>query len=225
MRSIVRGSIALAAIVCTGLLAESARGDDGPGPPPPPAPTPRIAVSSTVAVSEAPQGGSTSTDKDTPTESEKLKNPDNDTFLHGFRLGMGYVMNIEHRSQTLGGQSLQDATGMKSPAMFLIGYEAVYRAVSHSWLNVILVANATIGGLEQSKFFPTANGLIGFEFHNSFQLGVGPSLSPLKGEEAHVIVAAGWTPRVGTFYVPVHAYFIPDVDGYNRMGLTTGVTW
>ena len=33
------------------------------------------------------------------------------------------------------------------------------------------------------------------------------------------------TPRVGSFYVPLHAFFIPDVDGLHRTGVTTGVTW
>jgi hypothetical protein len=114
---------------------------------------------------------------------------------------------------------------MKSPNSFLLGYEAVYRVVGHSWLNVILLGNAMIAGLEQSKVFPTANLLIGFEFNNSFQIGTGASLAPLKGEEAHAIFAAGWTPRVGSFYVPVHAFAIPDVDGAHRLGMTTGVTW
>ena len=53
----------------------------------------------------------------------------------------------------------------------------------------------------------------------------GANLSPLKGSEAHTIVAAGWTPKVGTIYTPLHAFFIPDVDGYHRMGITTGVTF
>jgi hypothetical protein len=30
---------------------------------------------------------------------------------------------------------------------------------------------------------------------------------------------------VGSFYVPLHAFFIPDVDGLHRTGVTTGVTW
>jgi hypothetical protein len=146
-------------------------------------------------------------------------------FLHGFRLGYGYVTNYDKPASAFGGQSLKDKAQMKTPSHFLIGYEGMLRMVGHSWLNVILVGNVIVAGLEQSRFYPTANGLIGFELDNSFQMGVGPSLSPLSGYEAHAIVAAGWTPRVGSFYVPVHAFFIPDVDGVHRMGVTTGVTW
>jgi hypothetical protein len=160
-----------------------------------------------------------------PDTSPSTSDPGDETFLHGFRLGYGYVMNYDRPVAALDGQSLKDKVGLRTPQQFLYGYEFIYRATGHSWLNVILVANATIAGLEQSKFLPTANGLIGFEFNKSFQLGVGPSLTPLKGQEAHVIIAAGWTPRVGRFYVPVHAFFVPDVDGVNRVGLTTGVTW
>ena len=80
-------------------------------------------------------------------------------------------------------------------------------------------------GLEQSKFWPSGNLLIGFEMRNSFQIGVGVNLTPLKESFAHTIFAAGWTPRAGAFYVPLHFFFVPDVDGNHRMGVTTGVTW
>jgi hypothetical protein len=90
---------------------------------------------------------------------------------------------------------------------------------------VILLANGMLAGLEQSKLLPSGNALIGFEFNNSFQLGVGVHLTPLKGQEAHIAAAGGWTPRVGNFYIPVHAFFIPDVEGNHRAGMLTGVTW
>jgi hypothetical protein len=146
-------------------------------------------------------------------------------FLHGFRLGYAYVANYDKAVDSLDKQSLKDRVDMKTPHSFLIGYEGVARMVGHSWLNVILVGNLMVAGLEQSKFFPTGNALLGFEIDNSFQVGVGASLTPLKGQEGHSIIAAGWTPRVGSFYVPVHAFFIPDVDGLHRTGVTTGVTW
>jgi hypothetical protein len=146
-------------------------------------------------------------------------------FLHGFRLGYAYTANFDKKIESLDNQSLKDKIDMKTPHSFLIGYEGMVRMVGHSWLNVILVGNVMVAGLEQSKFFPTGNALLGFEIDNSFQLGVGASLTPLKGEEGHAIIAAGWTPRVGSFYVPLHAFFIPDVDGLHRTGITTGVTW
>jgi len=146
-------------------------------------------------------------------------------FLHGFRIGYSFVANYDKPLNALDGRSFKDKAGVRSPHNFLIGYEMVLRMMGHSWLNVILLANGILGGLEQSKVLPSGNALIGFEFNNSFQLGVGAHLTPLKGQEAHVAVAGGWTPRVGGFYVPVHAFFIPDVDGNHRTGMLTGVTW
>lgn len=146
-------------------------------------------------------------------------------FLHGFRLGYAYTANYDKPVESLDGESFKDKTKTKSPNSFLIGYEGFVRMVGHSWLNVILVGNVLLAGLEQSKVLPSGNALIGFEFNNSFQVGVGAHLTPLKGQEAHTAFAAGWTPRVGTFYVPVHAFFVPDVDGNHRMGMLTGVTF
>ena len=151
--------------------------------------------------------------------------PDDSTLLHGFRLGYGYVMNYDQPVAAFDGKSLKEKAGLRSPSHFLLGYEVMYRVVGHSWLNVLLLGNAIIAGLEQSKILPSANLLIGFELKNTFQVGVGANLSPLKGSEGHTIIAAGWTPRVGTIYTPVHFYFIPDVDGVHRMGVTTGVTF
>lgn len=151
--------------------------------------------------------------------------PDDYTVLHGFRLGYGYVMNYDQPAPAFEGKSLKEKVGLRSPSHFLLGYEVVYRVVSHSWLNVLLLGNAMIAGLEQSKVLPSANMLIGFELKNTFQMGVGANISPLKGSEGHTILAAGWTPRVGTIYTPLHVFFIPDVDGVHRMGITTGVTF
>jgi hypothetical protein len=152
-------------------------------------------------------------------------NPADAKLLHGFRIGYSATLNYDKPVTAFDNQSLADKTGMRSPNHFLLGYEAFYRVVGHSWLNVILVANANVAGLEEAHFFPSGNFLLGGEFNNSFQAGVGVHVEPLKGSEAHTILAAGWTPRVGSFYVPVHAFFIPDVDGVHRLGLTTGVTW
>jgi hypothetical protein len=152
-------------------------------------------------------------------------NPNDGKLMHGFRLGYAATLNYDKPSEAFDGQSLQQKVGMRSPHHFLLGYEAFYRIVGHSWLNVIMVGNANVAGLEEGHFFPSGNFLLGGEINNSFQMGVGVHLEPLKGSEAHTILAAGWTPRVGTFYIPVHAFFIPDVDGVHRVGLTTGVTW
>ena len=57
------------------------------------------------------------------------------------------------------------------------------------------------------------------------QIGVGVHATPDFDKPVHMLAAAGWTPRVGDFYLPVHAFFIPDVDGHHRAGLTVGVNW
>lgn len=163
---------------------------------------------------------------DRPLDAPKTSSsPDDSTFLHGFRLGYSYTFNYDARVPSLGNKSLKEKASLRSPSHFLLGYEVVYRVVSRSWLNVILLGNAMVAGLEQSKFLPSANTIIGFELKNAFQIGVGANLSPLKGSEAHTIIAAGWTPKVGNIYTPLHAFFIPDVDGVHRVGVTTGVTF
>ena len=109
--------------------------------------------------------------------------------------------------------------------MLLLGYEGFYRIIGHSWLNVLMVGNVTVAGLEQSKFIPAASGLIGFEFDKSFQLGVGINATPDTESPTHMIAAAGWTPHVGSIQTPVHFFFIPDTERNHRMGATVGMTW
>jgi hypothetical protein len=144
-------------------------------------------------------------------------------FIHGFRIGWTYVMNMERNTRD--GMSLANEFDLKSPNMMLLGYEGMYRVIGQSWLNVVLVGNVSVAGLEQSKFIPTANGLIGFEFNQSFQLGVGVNLMPDPRSPTHMIAAAGWTPRVGGIHTPVHFFFVPDADKNHRMGATIGMSW
>lgn len=201
-------------------------------PAPAPSPAPATTTKATVTVEtgapatpSAPTFSAGAPPADRPSEPASGESLSDQKLLTGFRLGYLYVFDHKKPLESLNGESLSERTGMRSPHQFLIGYEAFYRMLGHSDLNVLLVGNAMISGLEQSRFYPSANGLIGFEFRNSFQLGVGVNLTPLKGNAAHTIVAAGWTPRSGSFYVPIHAFFVPDVDGAHRVGLTTGVTF
>lgn len=148
--------------------------------------------------------------------------------LHGIRLGAMTVMNYDKANrQGDNGEmiSLQDEFGLKSDVMMLLGYEAMYRIVGHSWLNVVLVGNISVAGLEQSKFIPTASGLIGAELNHSFQIGIGVNVLPDSQAPTHMIAAAGWTPKVGSIYTPIHFFFVPDADKNHRMGATLGVTW
>ena len=48
-----------------------------------------------------------------------------------------------------------------------------------------------------------------------------------RGEDHffHLVTAVGWTQAAGIFSVPIHLVFIPDVNDYYRVALTTGVNW
>ena len=246
-------SAAVVSVLVSLLVSAAEARADGERPPPlppptaalPPAALPTIPSSPSVPMAASPSPTAEPASREPPSASSSSlrltyeasrvdrpaveplvpRSPDDSTILHGFRLGYGYVANYDQPAVAFNGKSLKEQAGLRSPHHFLLGYEVVYRVVGHSWLNVLLLGNAMVAGLEQSKFLPSANALIGFELKNTFQVGVGANLTPLKGSEAHTIIAAGWTPRVGTIYTPIHFFFIPDVDGVHRMGITTGVTF
>lgn len=135
--------------------------------------------------------------------------------LHGFRLGYAYANGSELHPK------------VKTPHMFVMGYEFTQRLAGGEWLTVIAVENISLSGINQSLFIPTANVLVGFELNKMAQIGVGPNISPFDVNEkyVHMVAAGGFTANAGSFNVPIHAYYIPDVDGDWRAGLTTGVNW
>jgi len=165
--------------------------------------------------------------------------PAGQRFTSGFRMGWMYISNFDAQNRKGdNGQmtSLKDEFGLKSPNMFLLGYEGFYRILGHSWLNVLMVGNVSVAGLDQSKFIPTASGLLGFEIQRSFELGVGINLTPDPQSPSHMIAAAGWTPKVGSIQTPIHFFYIPDesgatdamghtLKGNSRMGATIGMNW
>ena len=167
-------------------------------------------------------------------EDSGWRRPPGQRFLHGFRLGYMMLRNTDakNRSGENEGEmvSITEKHGLKTPHMMLIGYEGFYRIIGHSWLNVLLVGNLSVAGLEQSKFIPAASGLLGFEFNHSFQVGVGVNITPDEDAPTHAIFAVGWTPRVGSLYFPVHIFAVPEPGvngekGNHRFGSTVGVTW
>ena len=220
-------TIVLAALTA---LTSTATAEEAPAAPPAPAATPAVVVVTTqtqpaaapapITVAAAQPTGPSLTD----TSEDGWKKPVGKRFMHGFRLGYLSLMNYD-RPNREGGMSLKQELGLKTPHMMLLGYEGFYRMVGHSWLNVLLVGNITVAGLEQSKFIPAASGLIGFEFDRSFQVGVGVNLTPDTQQPSHMIVAGGWTPRVGSIHTPVHYFFLPDTEKNHRVGVTVGVTW
>lgn len=159
---------------------------------------------------------------------EELPPPPDAIFLHGFRLGYLFVSNTGTPIDPSAGpesQTYAERYDMRSEHMFLIGYEAAWRMIGHDWLNLLLIGNVMIAGLEQSRFFPSVNLLLGFEIAQMAQIGVGVSVTPTKEEPAHMVFAAGWTPRIGSFYVPVHAFFVPDITGHHKLGVTVGINF
>lgn len=197
-------------------------------PAPAPLPAPQQAPAQTVAVAAPVQAAGyaepMTLSGQPPVDGQGWGAPAGVRFQHGIRLGWTYIQNMDEPTRE-NDMSLAQEFGLKSPNMMLLGYEAFYRVVGSSWLNVLMVGNVTVAGLEQSKFIPAASGLIGFEFNRSFQLGVGVNLTPDPQSISHMIAAAGWTPQVGKISVPLHFFYVPDTEGNNRMGATVGMTW
>jgi len=218
----------------------------GPAPAPPP---PQIETESETTIESDGEGGDTNVNVEVgvraetalpPTAPERSVGPAPGTseddvaeepeirrFLHGFRLGYLYVHDIESPvdSENPSSPTYSDRYGIRSPHMFMLGYELAVRMIGHDWLNVLLLGNILIAGLEQSRFYPSANLMLGFEFQEMLQLGVGVSLTPTKDDPAHVVVAAGWTPRAGEIYLPIHFFFVPDINGHHKLGVTLGVNF
>lgn len=216
-------TLLLSLLALTTRIAAADEAEPAPAAPPtttPAAPPPVPSMPATVepvAVHEVPA-----------LPAHSLGKPDS-RLLHGFRIGGMMIANLDAPNRTNDDgtmTSLKDEFGIKSKYMMLIGYEGMYRIMSRSWLNVILVGNITVAGLEQSKFIPAASGLIGAEFNQSFQLGIGVNLTPDEQAPSHMIAAAGWTPKVGTIYTPIHFFVVPDpVNKNHRFGTTVGVSW
>jgi len=235
----------LAAVLFTLAAATTAYGQPGPDQPQPAQPdcctqTETEAQQQPTRPVAAAQPAGYAPSSDQAQQDEGWVRPPGQRFLHGVRIGWTYIMNFEEENrpgENTGDpmQSVKDKYGLKTPNMMLIGYEGMYRIVGHSWLNVVMVGNVTVAGLEQSKFIPAASGLIGAEFNESFQLGIGVNVTPDPDAPTHAIIAAGWTPRVGSIHTPVHFFFVPEPGtkdmqgnyhpGNSRIGATVGVTW
>src|SRR5262245_21944744 len=83
-----------------------------------------------------------------PDDDEGPHPPVSKRFVSGFRLGWMYVAKINQPMADRDNMSLAQKYGLKSPNMFVLGYEGFYRVTGHSWLNVLMVGNVSIAGLE-----------------------------------------------------------------------------
>ena len=67
-----------------------------------------------------------------------------------------------------------------------------------------------IGGLEQNKFIPSLNALIGIRGPRGFEFGMGPNLTPLG---ASIALAVGTTYRTHGVNFPINLAVVPGSGG------------
>ena len=242
----LRSATLLSLITAGTALAQSAPCSEpcAAQPPAPPQPLPSVQqVPAAEPAAAQPAAQSLPAASVSDDEDNGWHRPAGQRFTSGFRMGWMYISHYDSLTRTKDNAdgtttmtSLKDEYKLKSPNMFLIGYEGFYRIVGHSWLNVLMVGNVSVAGLEQSKFIPTASGLLGFEIERQLELGVGVNLTPDTQSPSHMIVAAGWTPKVGSIQTPIHFFYIPDhsgmtdstgkeLAGNSRIGATIGMNW
>ena len=139
------------------------------------------------------------------------------TARKGMRFGYNYANKADESDR------------LKSPHMFAIGFEMQQAMDGDSWLDLLFIQNLTISGLDQSVVLPSANAMVGFEIKDSLQLAVGANVTVVDPSDenhyVHLVTAVGWTQAAGIFSVPVHLVFIPDVNDYYRVAVTTGINW
>ena len=80
------------------------------------------------------------------------------------------------------------------------------------------------GGLEQSAFIPNWNMIFGMRLPNSFEFGVGPSVTVGGSRPIHssLVVAVGHSFRAGGIRIPVNVAMSLDKDGQHQVTLVTG---
>lgn len=107
-------------------------------------------------------------------------------YLDGPRVGMTFMSNGEPRSQFGWHAENQASPGSRGP-WFLV--ERVF----------------LVGGVERGEFIPTGSVIFGFRTPDSFEFGIGPSVSVgAGGFSSAVVLAAGRTLRYGGIRVPLN---------------------
>jgi len=134
--------------------------------------------------------------------------------MHGFRMGYSYV-NV----------APGESSALASPHLFVLGYELTQRVLGGGMVDVVVVENVAVTGLNQSILIPSGNLLLGLELNKMLQLGAGAQVAPLGDQPFHMVVAAGFSPPSGDLNVPLHVAYIPDVHGNWRLVSTIGVNW
>lgn len=133
---------------------------------------------------------------------------------HGVRTGYVYVNDA-------------DDLGLANPHLFALGYEAEIKIVGDKGLDFIIVPNTLILGMNQGRFVPTGNLLIGLSFVDLVKVGVGGNVTPNFSGRSWISMVAGVevVPKVGKLQLPLAVSYVPSVDGNWRVGATVGVNW
>ncbi len=205
------------------LLASLAAADDTPSIPPvtpaPPAPAeapPAAPAAPAPAATPAPAAEPAPAPEPTETFSEKYGTDTKKVgaIRHGVRVGYVYANGAE------------DSSALSEPHLFAMGYEAEFRVASGGDIDFLIVPNILVLGMNQGVFIPTANVIFGVSLKQFVEAGVGANFAPSEsGNVVHMVMAAGVTPKMGTLQLPVALSYVPDVEGYWRIGLTAGVNW
>ena len=145
---------------------------------------------------------------------QAIAEPPKFDMVGGFRMGYGYVANSE----------------LRSPHVMVLGWDQMYSLDTNTSLDVIVAGNISVGGVNQGEILPSAHLIIGYQIWDSLQFGVGPVVTfsefdPVVKSRLNMITAMGWNIEMGDFYIPLHAAYVPDVDGRWRAYLTTGMNW
>jgi len=139
------------------------------------------------------------------------------TTRKGIRFGYNYANKADESDR------------LARPHMFAIGFEMQQTMDGDSWLDLLFIQNLTVSGLDQSVVLPSGNALVGFEIKDALQLAVGVNATVVDPSDenhyVHLVTAVGWTQDAGIFSVPVHLIFVPDVNEYYRVAVTTGINW
>ncbi len=151
-------------------------------------------------------------DGDTFSDRHPESDPNNGNVRHGIRIGYVYLNQSE-------------LAGLKDPSLFGVGWEGEFRMIGSESVDFILVTNVMALGMNQGLLLPTGNLLFGAHIGNMVEFGAGVNASLAPTPALHMIVAGAVTPKVGTLQLPIALSYVPDVDGFWKVGLTVGVNW
>ncbi len=178
-----------------------------------------IALTSLVWAEEAPASDAPAPTSDAPTEQPDTfsgRHPstasNEGVVRHGVRVG--YV----HLNQA-------ELAGYRDPGFFALGWEAEFRLLGSEQVDFILVTNVMGLGMNQGLLLPSGNLLVGVHIGQFVELGTGVNLVITPTPLLHMIVAVAVTPKVGSLQVPIALSYVPDVDGFWKVGFTAGVNW